>query len=273
MHLLFDIGGTNMRFALSKDLKTFEQFETHPTPQRFRDAKQKIIQIVNKYLDSGEIISAAGGLPGPLNSSKTLLTNAPHLKGWIDEPFKKFMENLTGSKVYLENDAAMVGLGEAVYGSGKGFNIAAYITVSTGVGGARIVNSQIDQNTFGFEPGHQIINIHGVNEPKTLEDFISGSSITSKTGKKPSEIKDSEFWEEAARYLAVGLTNVSLMWSPEVIILGGGLINHDLIKIDKVESFFKDYLQIFKQTPEIKKSALGDEAGIYGAMAYLCTMI
>ena len=62
---------------------------------------------------------------------------------------------------YLANDSDLDGLGEATVGAGKGFNIVAYITVSTGIGGVRIVGGKIDVSTYGFEPGHQIIDADG----------------------------------------------------------------------------------------------------------------
>jgi glucokinase len=53
------------------------------------------------------------------------------------------------------------GLGEAVFGAGKGREIVVYMTISTGVGGARIVGGKIDASAMGFEPGHQIIDACG----------------------------------------------------------------------------------------------------------------
>src|SRR4030066_415253 len=50
---------------------------------------------------------------------------------------------------------------EKVKGAGKGFNIVAFLTIGTGVGGARIVGGKPDANVFGFEPGHQIIDLGG----------------------------------------------------------------------------------------------------------------
>ena len=59
----------------------------------------------------------------------------------------------------IANDTAVVGLGEAHRGAGIGYNIVTYITVSTGVGGTRIVDGRIDRRIYGFEPGHQTIDI------------------------------------------------------------------------------------------------------------------
>ena len=87
-----------------------------------------------------------------------MLVNAPHLPGWIRKPFSERLKAELACPVFLENDSAIVALGEAHHGAGKGDDIMAYLTVSTGMGGARIVHGAIDVNVFGFEPGHQYID-------------------------------------------------------------------------------------------------------------------
>jgi len=74
--------------------------------------------------------------------------------------------------VFIENDASIVGLGEAVSGAGMGEEIVVYITVSTGVGGTRIVSGEIDEHAYGFEPGHELINMQD-----SLEDLVSGTAV------------------------------------------------------------------------------------------------
>jgi predicted NBD/HSP70 family sugar kinase len=104
------------------------------------------------------------------------------------EKFKSDLAEKFGSaEIAVENDAAIVGLGEANWGAGRGFEIVAYITVSTGVGGAKIVNGKIDEHAVGFEPGKQIISTASspdasTGTSKTLEDMISGRALREKNG-------------------------------------------------------------------------------------------
>ncbi len=272
MYLLFDIGGTKMRLAKSEDHKKVSSIEIVKTPQNFQEGVDLFARIADKLADGKKITVAAGGMAGPLDNQKSKLLNAPHLPGWIEKPLKKTLAKNIGSNVYLENDAALSGLGEATYGSGQGYKIVVYITISTGVGGARIVNSHIDTNALGFEPGHQIIEKDGVlcptcNMPGHLEGYVSGTAIKKRFGKNPEEIKDPKVWDDIAELLAIGLNNTIVHWSPDIVILGGSVMKS--LSTENIKGHLKNILTIFKEAPILKKTALGDTGGLYGAMALL----
>ena len=177
------------------------------------------------------------------------------------------MRKIFHAPVFLENDAALAGLGEAVFGAGKGKKIVAYLTISTGVGGCRIVDGKIDENSQGFEPGHQII--FSDKNIITLENLVSGTAIEKKYGKKPYEIFDVKIWNNVANNLAYGLHNVAVLWSPDIIILGGSMMKKIGIPVERVKFHLSKILNIFPKPPLIKKSKLGDLAGLYGALAHL----
>lgn len=273
MYLLFDIGGTKMRIAFSGDGRDFGEPMVIPTPEDF-DEGMKLFKHAALELSGGKKIrAAAGGIAGPLDRDKTKLVNSPHIPGWIRKPLKEEFQNILGAPVFLENDAAMVGLGEAVKGTGKGKRIVVYMTVSTGVGGARIIDGEIDASAVGFEPGHQIIDADGTlcpeckSIPGYLERYISGSAIEMRYGKKASEINDPAVWDEVARFLAYGLNNTIVHWSPDMVILGGSVINK--IPMDKVRSSLAEILKIFPEPPLIENAVLGDFGGLYGALHLL----
>lgn len=277
-YLLFDIGGTKMRLSVTKDGKDIGETKIVPTPQEF---KKGIIEFKKTYLSLAKgksIKRAVGGIAGPLDKDKKMSVNPPHLPDWKNKPLKEELEKVVSAPLYLENDTAMAGLGEAVFGAAKGKTIVAYMTVSTGVGGARIVDGKIDASTFGFEPGHQSIDADGTifAEAKPfeggrlkghLEGLISGPAIKRRYGEKPEEIEDEKVWDEVASLLAVGLNNTIVHWSPEVIVLGGSLM--EKIPFKKVEYNLTNMLKIFPDIPQIKKAKLGDLSGLYGALYYL----
>jgi len=100
------------------------------------------------------------------------------------------LEEILEVPVFLRNDTAIVGLGEAHAGAGKGHEIVVYITVSTGVGGVRIIKGEIAKNQFGFEIGHQIIDLDGsvcpsCEKPVDLENMISGRATEQRLKIKP----------------------------------------------------------------------------------------
>jgi predicted NBD/HSP70 family sugar kinase len=276
MYILFDIGGTNMRVALSRDGETFEEPRIISTPKDFDAGMLAIKGLVQELTGGAAITASGGGIAGTLSRDRATFLNGPHLAGWNGKPIKQALENAIGAPVYLENDTAIVGLGEAVAGAGKDHHIVAYVTVSTGVGGVRIVNKSIDVSTMGFEPGHQIIDAGGALHQTSvggngidLEGYISGTAISERYHKKPYEILEPEFWDEMARLLAYGLNNTIVHWSPDVVVIGGSMMNKIGIPIDRVRAHLKGILHIYPELPLIEHSLLENLGGIYGALAYI----
>jgi fructokinase len=126
-----------------------------------------------------------------------------------------------------------------------------------------------------MEPGHQILDIDrtilGEEITPTLENLVSGTAVEHRFGVKPYEIPQSDIlWDELAEYLAQGLRNTILYWSPDVIVLGGSMIIGDpRIEIDAIRKYTVQSLDSFVPCPFITTATLGDEAGLYGAMALL----
>lgn len=276
MYILFDIGGTNMRVAFSRDGMNFEEPKIIPTPKDF-DAGMRAIKNLATELSHGEkFIAAGGGIAGALSRDRSVFLNGPHLAGWNGKPIKKALEDALGAPVFIENDTAIVGLGEAVAGAGKEHEIVAYMTVSTGVGGVRIVGKKIDVSRMGFEPGHQIIDADA-SLCKTsvcgtgfdLEGAVSGTAVALRYGKKPYEITDTAFWEEMARVLAYGLNNTIVHWSPDIVVVGGSMMKEIGIPIDRVRAHLRGILHIYPELPLIEHSTLGDLGGLHGALAYI----
>ncbi len=269
MFLVFDIGGTKTRLGRSLDGKSITDVKIFETPKYF-DAVLLIIKEYAKDLE-GELEAVCCGLPGVFDFEKQILISAPNLPNWVNKPIKKKFEEVLGNKVFLENDASLAGLGESVKGAGKGYSIVAYITLSTGIGGARIVDQRIDKALFGFEPGHQIIDVDGtiLGKRTDLEELVGGASMESRFGKAPNDLKNRKIWRELEKYLAAGLVNTILHWSPEILILGGGITQSKNLSIKNLEARMRSFLRVFPELPIIKKGILGDKAGLYGALEYL----
>lgn len=266
MYIVFDIGGTHTRVAGSRDGKVLENILIEKTPvYDFNAGMDVLVDLITRIADKEQITSIGGGVAGVFDHDKTTLLNSPNISTWIRKPLKKTIEEKLNTPVFLHNDAALAGLGETVYGAGRKYALIGYITVGTGIGGARIVNKNIDQNIFGFEPGQQIVDVKNM---ATLESLIGGRAVGERFGKNPGDILNENVWEESAQILAVCLNNIAVLWSPEVIILGGSMVLRTPgISISSVEKYFKKMLNIFPQRPEIKTAELGEESGLYGALA------
>jgi len=275
MYLLFDIGGSKMRIAFSRDGMTFEKPYIIKTPTDYDEGIQALRNVKIKLVGEEKLKMAVGSIAASFNiEASKLIGGGAQIKNWLEKPIKQDIEHSLNCPVCIKNDAMMGALAQSHFGPAQGHKISVYLTVSTGVGGAIIVDEKIDDNTFGFEPGWQIIDAGGAlckgwSKKGYLMDYISGTSIKQNTGKKPENIHDSAFWESRANFLAMGLHNVTTMWSPSIITIGGGIMRSiDFKYLEK--KYREDISVVFPiEQPLLKQAEFGDEMGLYGALAYI----
>lgn len=274
-YVLFDIGGTKTRVAVSEDHEQFGAVEVFDTPVTFKSGISKLTEAIGK-LTKNKPSAIAGGVRGLLSEDKTGIENDGILGKWAGESIVKALSKQYGKvPIYLENDTAIAAIGEAVYGAAADLEIVVYHTISTGVGGARVVNGELDEASVGFEPGHQVLDIDrtvlGEDIEPTLENLVSGTAVGDRFGTPAYDIPQSDaIWDELAEYLGQGLRNTILYWSPDVIVLGGSMITGDpAIPIDAIRKYTTESLNGFVSSPFITPAKLGDEAGLYGALAIL----
>lgn len=274
-YILFDIGGTKTRVASSVDLNTFDTPIKFETPKTYKEGFRAITEAIETLTRTSGITAIAGGIRGPLNHEKSGIVSETKLIDWVGRDIVKDFSSRYHVPVTLENDTAIVGLGEAVFGAGKGYDIVAYHTVSTGVGGARFVHGVLDHASMGFEPGHQILDLDrsilGHHIPHTLENLVSGTALEKRRGVKPYDIaQDDGVWDELARYLAHGLKNTIVYWSPDAIVLGGSMVVGDpRILLEDIRRHTKEILGDLMPCPPIFDAQFRDDGGLYGAMAML----
>ncbi|MBI5798768.1 MAG: ROK family protein [Candidatus Yonathbacteria bacterium] len=277
MFILFDIGGTKMRVVAADYEKLLGDPVVVSTPKDFNEGMDTLKRIIDnvsgEFVAEGRAVTAiVGGIAGPIDADKTMLVSSPNLSGWVGRDIKNILHDTYKVPVNLENDSALVGLGEAHFGAGRGKSIVAYLTISTGVGGVRIIDGKIDRASLGFEPGHQIIDpdnsLCPTCEGNDLEAYVSGTSIEKRFGVKPYEIHDDSIWDELAKFLAYGVHNTIMYWSPDIVVLGGSMMKEVGIPIDAVRKYLAEILKIFPRAPLIEKAELADFGGLYGSLAY-----
>lgn len=261
MYILIDIGGTKTRIARTDDRVTFMTPVIFETSQNFTEWLKKTKETIFQITEGSTLTGAIVGFPGTLKKDKTTVNRAPHLKEWEGISIKHHLEAALACNVALENDTALVGLGEAIYGAGKGHSIVAYLTISTGVNGVRIVDRKIDKTTYGFEIGHTIIG-----EDKTVEYYISGGVLESRYGKPSHEVRDITLWQEVNHYAGIFGANTVMYWSPSVVVYGGPVMND--LHIATIEKEAKKLLTMYDSHPLFVRGTLKDLGGIYGALAY-----
>lgn len=260
-----------MRIGVSDDGETITKSKIVPTPQDFNQGILVLKQTADELSGGEKITGVAGGVPGPLDKEKSMQVASAQLPNWIEKPLKTELKKAYNVVVHLENDTALVGLGEATKGAGRGKSIVAYLGIGTGVGGVRIVDQKIDKNSLGFEPGHQIIvadgNLCNCGGKGHLEAYVSGTYFPMLYHQKGEDITDPAIWDKISKYLAIGLNNTIVHWSPDIVILGGSVSAS--LPLEKVQLYLKEYLTIFPQAPEIVKATLYQDSGLYGALQLL----
>lgn len=256
MYILVDIGGTKTRVSGSLDLATFREPMLFDTPQGYDEAIAKIVEAAGQISEGMVLRGAVAGRPG-----------SRHLPQWKGRDLETDLGAALHAPLLIENDAALVGLGEATHGAGKGAGICVYVTISTGVNGVRIVDGAIDVSRQGFEIGGQYL---GMEPVLTLEELVSGQAIHNRYSMHPKDLgKDNPIWEELARTLAFGIHNTILHWSPDRVVIGGSMVNEVGISIPRVAEHVRTLLHKFPTVPEIVHSSLGDIGGLWGGMALL----
>lgn len=269
MYIVADIGGTKTRIAGSRDLASFGTPVIIDTPQKYEDGLATLIQTA-KDISEGEPIEAiAAGIPALLSRDRSTIVSATtNIPDWSGKNIKNDLASVLNTHVCLENDVALVGLGEAVSGAGKGADIVMYLTVSTGVNGVRIVRGTIDPAVFGTALGHQYVSLD--TNAGMWEERISGRAIERKYGMHPKELgKDSPVWEELAPVVAFGLHNSILHWSPDRVVLGGSMFNEIGISVERVQFHLQKIMTAMPELPDMVHANLEDLGGLWGGLARL----
>lgn len=260
--IVFDIGATKTRVATAHG-NTISDPIIYTTPQSPEEGVSALRAAADALLGGALPVGACGGVPGTVER-ESVLVRARNLPLWGGIDLGLRLSQDWGVPTTILNDGELVALGEYYFGAGKGERDMLYVTVSTGVGGAHIVDGRLDRGRYNAEIGHQVVN------RGELEDSISGTAVQKRYGVHPKELSDPAILNELADTLAKGLYDNVLHWSPAVIVLGGSMIvGKNGIPIERVSKTLNALVtQYYPTAPEVRKALLGDIGGLYGGLAY-----
>lgn len=283
-----DLGGTNVRVAKVDETGAILQMvkESTEVDQGVEHVVNKIISMIERIEDHASCSGIGMGVPGPVdtdNGKMILSTNLPGFKGFpIADRIKEHFHIPT----FVDNDVNVAGMGEAVLGAGKGKKIVYYVTISTGIGGALVVN----QHVIAGKNGHagEIANITiDRNREKVnylnvgaVENEASGTAMTRK-GKdvfgdeithagnvfdlaRNQDPKALKMCDEMAYDLAVMFSVIAHVVDPDVFVVGGGCMKGKDVFFAKMEEYYRSMIHDGMQTVEFKEAEL-EEPGIVGA--------
>ena len=301
-----DLGGTNIRAALfTSNTPPPTTIAKHPTPASDGvDAViQCLIETIDEVLKEGGSPSCIGiGAPGPLDPKRGVILYAPNLPGWHDVPLADRIGHHFQAPVVVGNDANLAALGEWRHGAGDGVSDMIYLTISTGIGGGVIIDEKLllGANGLGAELGHVTIDPDGpicsCGQPGHIEALASGTALARRAvtqlesgtasslraiwetsplsarhvGQAAEEGDDlaSRLVEETGKMIGRYLADLSHIFNPKTIVLGGGVTQIGELLFQPIRTAVKKYAlsSEYYQELEIVPASLGDDAGLIGAM-------
>lgn len=259
MYLAVDIGGTKtLLAAFTQDGRAVKEIK-FPTPEKYTDF---LTELSNKIDELGveDFRAACVAAPAKIDHDRGSIIAGGNIK-WRNEALQADIEKLVHAPVLLENDAKLAGLSEAILIK-KDFKRVLYVTISTGIGTALIVDGVIDPTMEDMEGGQMLLEHQG--KIQSWESFASGKAIMKKYGKIAAEIDSQATWKEIVRTFAVGLIDLIAVIQPEAVVIGGGVGTH----FDKFGTLLtaelKKYETPLVPIPPIKAAQRPEEAVVYG---------
>lgn len=183
---------------------------------------------------------------GPLDLKKESPTygyiKATPKKGWQDVDFVGPFARALSIPIEFDTDVNGAALGESVYGAGKGCQVVSYMTVGTGIGVGLYCEGRLLHGLVHPEAGHMLIQRHPKDTYEgscpfhkdsflpggCLEGYACGPAIQKRWGAPGETLHNrKEVWEMEAYYLGQGVSNLVLLYSPDKIIIGGGVMHQE----------------------------------------------
>ncbi|HKH59402.1 MAG TPA: ROK family protein [Flavitalea sp.] len=290
-----EIGGTKLQLVTGTaagEILTKHRFQI----EKKQGAKgiRDLIERTIKENYTGKIDAVGIGFGGPVNWRTGLISTSFHIEGWANFNLTEWLQSLVGAPVFLENDANVAALGEAMHGAGKGYELVLYITIGSGIGGGLVIKNEIYHGAIPgeVEMGHLRMNRSG----DTFQSLCSGWGIDERIrnviAKNPSgklakiagdrdsgeaaflksaiEQNDSvalHLFEEVIDDMAFGLSHAIHLFHPEIVILGGGFsLIGDMLK-NNIEKRIPAYLmEAFHPGPVFRLAELRELSVPTGAL-------
>ena len=282
-----DLGGTELRaglFTREGALIARRQVATDARGGPEAVVAQMAALVASLRPTDGTLVGIGVASPGPLDGDRGVVIFAPTLDGWHDVPLPAMLTARTGLPARLENDANAAALGEWRGGGGIGLRHLVYVTVSTGIGGGVIADGRLLRGRHGMaaELGHMTVTDDPVpcvcGGHGCFEALASGSALG--VAGRAQGFADARDVAEAARggnpvalallrreaaLLGRGFANLLHLFSPELIVVGGGVSEaFDLMATDITRAMRASAMPAYRDVP-VRRAALGQDAGLFGA--------
>jgi glucokinase len=302
-----DLGGTQVRAALvsagGRILSRASALTSEDGPDAVIEQINLLTCDVAGHAGTRTIVGVGVCSPGPLDTDAGFVFDIPTLKGWKNLPFRKMLETRLGRKVVLENDGIAAALGEWRFGAGRGLRNLVYVTVSTGLGGGVVLDNRLVRGNRGLagHMGHMKIMMNGpqcvcggrgcwealaggtqfaraaqvqalAHQGSDLHRLARDGNLTTEHIAEAARRGDAlaaDLMQCLAEYLGYGMSNLLHLYSPERIVIGGGVANSlDLFQAKMIAALRNHAMAPFC-TIDIVRAGLANNSGLIGAATLL----
>lgn len=275
-----EAGGTKMVCAIgSENGEIYEQLSIPTTTP-----EETIPKLIDFFRDK-EIDALGIACFGPVELDREsekygYITTTPKL-AWRNCNILGQMQEALHCPVGFDTDVNGSVLGEVTFGQAKGRKCVIYLTIGTGVGGGIYINGELLHGMLHPEAGHVLITKRDTDtyagkcpyHKNCLEGLAAGPAIEGRWGKKAVELADCpEVWDLEADYIAQALTGYVMTLSPEMIILGGGVMHQEQL-FPLIRRKLAEYINGYVVTEELADmehyvvpASLHDDQGIMGCL-------
>jgi len=222
------------------------------------------------------VVGAVVGLPGPVDYIKGDVLMLPNLPDWEGQVTVQLLARAWNLPVLLANDADLAALGEHRYGAGQGTSDMLYVTSSTGVGAGVVLGGKLLRARLSLaEVGHTIIDS---STGGTVESLGSGTALARIAAEDAASVSsrakagDAEalgYFSSVAKDFAVGVFNLVHCFSPETVVIGGGMAGAGDMLLSPIRAMLE---RCGRNCPASRATVVlalgGDDAGLKGAAAY-----
>ena len=280
-----EAGGTKVVCAVGRSWQEIRDFEKFIVPTT--SPAETTASVMNWFVDRHRATPlAAIGIAsfGPIHlSSMSIATTTPKLAwrglNWHDVVAQRLGDVALG----IDTDTNAAGIAEWRWGAARHRQVAAYVTVGTGIGGALLINGEPIHGLLHPEFGHMFVPRQGSDHfvgtcpahGDCLEGLASGVAVEVRWKNEGTKLARDHFaWELESDYLALALVNLTMIASPQIIVLGGGVMSAagllEQVRCKTLENLggYIDTIQLKSQIDEyLVEPGLGRAAGVVGAFA------
>lgn len=278
-----DIGGTALKLGLFDADGMLLADLQRPTPQPATPGSvcMELVEAIDTLDPERKAALVGIGLPGPMDAAARVARVCINLPGWEEVPLAAWLEPRLKRKVTLANDGNCALVGEAWKGAARGFQDVVLLTLGTGVGGGVMLGGTLftGHNGAAAEPGLITLNPEGPDcnsgNQGSLEQFASISGLGRLSDENPAVLAEAAsrgdaealtIWREYGRLLGIGITSLVYVFTPQLVLVGGGLAGASAHFLPAVRQEVAQRVQaVSREGLCIEACALGNGAGRLGA--------